>query len=219
MLSLLLRCDDDDQSRISARVFQFRKPISAGTANIAVTEAGDSIAASAKVKVTAAIAVTEINDSLASSLSTRRTANIAISEAGDSLVASVKVRVTCSIAIAESDDACTGLSNYQMPAVLVSSVSGISPFQLIGPSEELDFGFDWSAGGWLGDDTISSSEWTISAQGSGAPTAVSGGHNSTTTSVTVSGCEFGHEYRLQNMITTDGGRAGERELVLRCGRL
>ena len=82
-------------------------------------------------------------------------------------------------------------------------------YQPIRPDEKLEYSFDWTD--WLSGspvETISSRIWTINPTG---PTLA----DETTAVVTVSGCEFGKTYRLQEKITTDLNQDGVRAITLR----
>lgn len=74
------------------------------------------------------------------------------------------------------------------------------------PGAALDYGIDWDD--WLGTDTIASSSWTV-------PTGLtqdSDSHDTTGTTVWLSGGTVGQFYLVTNHITTAGGRADERTI-------
>ena len=80
-------------------------------------------------------------------------------------------------------------------------------YQPIRPDEKLEYSIDWAD--WLADgETISTYEWTIDPVG---PTLA----DTTTSVVTVSGCEFGKTYRLQEKITTSLDQDAARAITLR----
>ena len=87
--------------------------------------------------------------------------------------------------------------------------------RLIDPSEKLDFGFNWTADGWIGTDTISGSlsTWSVTPTG---PTLSGAANTTTTTSTFITGCTHGQFYSLTNQITTTAGRIGERTISIRC---
>lgn len=72
------------------------------------------------------------------------------------------------------------------------------------PSSVLDWGCDWSA--WLGADTISTSTWTVAS----GLTKGADSHDTTTTTVWLSGGALGNTYSVANRITTAAGRTDER---------
>lgn len=77
------------------------------------------------------------------------------------------------------------------------------------PDEVLDYSIDWSTR--LGDDTIATSAWTV-------PDGLTGGdETNTTTSTTVwlSGGEDGAWHRVENRITTAGGRTMDQSVTIR----
>lgn len=68
------------------------------------------------------------------------------------------------------------------------------------PDDVLDYVIDYST--WLGDDEIATSAWS-------APNGItidSDENDAQMSTVWVSGGSLGHEYRLENLITTTGGR-------------
>lgn len=80
--------------------------------------------------------------------------------------------------------------------------------RLVRPDEDLTWLHDWTD--WLpGGEAISSRQWSISPTG---PTL------SNATAATVQATDFtsGIVYRLKEVVTTDGGLVGSREIVLRC---
>lgn len=72
------------------------------------------------------------------------------------------------------------------------------------PSAVLDWGADWSS--WLGTDTISTSTWTV---GTGLTKGVDT-HDTTTTTVWLSGGVLDTRVAITNRIVTAGGRTDER---------
>lgn len=84
----------------------------------------------------------------------------------------------------------------------------------VGEDEELTF--DWSSK--LDTDTIASSMWEISPDGSPSPLVDDSIKDDTTTSVTVSGLRFGVTYLLTNTIQTDTSRTLVQSFTLRGSR-
>lgn len=75
------------------------------------------------------------------------------------------------------------------------------------PNAVLDYGHDWA--GWLSDgETITASTWTVDA----GLTKNSDTHDTTTTTVWLSGGTAGTTYRATNRITTSGGRTDDRTM-------
>lgn len=86
-------------------------------------------------------------------------------------------------------------------------------FVLQNPSETLDWAQDWTD--WMQpEDSLASSEWTIYP----AATLDNDLMASTgdLTSVTVSGLTLGVTYELKNTVTTQFGRIGSRDIIIRC---
>ena len=78
------------------------------------------------------------------------------------------------------------------------------------PNARLDYGFDWST--WLGDDTITASEWSSSP----ADLLLSGAaFGAKTTSTYAAGGDVGTSYVLTNRITTTAGRVDERSIKVK----
>lgn len=79
------------------------------------------------------------------------------------------------------------------------------------PDETLDYLWDWSA--WLGADTISTSEFTVSPSG----LVIESDNNSDKTSVVwLSGGTAGLIYDVTNRITTVAGRTADRTALIVC---
>lgn len=79
------------------------------------------------------------------------------------------------------------------------------------PSARLEYGFDWVARGWLGDDTIAVSTWDV-------PTGLVKEDEETASGrcvVWLSGGEVGQTYRVTNHIVTVAGREDDRSLTIR----
>lgn len=77
------------------------------------------------------------------------------------------------------------------------------------PTAALDYGLDWAA--WLDGDTISTSTWTQ------VPAALTFGartHDTTSTTVWLSGGTHGQTVKVRNLIVTAAGRTDERTLVI-----
>ena len=72
------------------------------------------------------------------------------------------------------------------------------------PNSVIDFVMDWSD--WLGSDTISSSDWTVTT----GLTEDSDAYTTTTATIWVSGGEAGTTYTLTNRIVTSSGRTADR---------
>lgn len=68
------------------------------------------------------------------------------------------------------------------------------------PSDILDYILDYST--WLGVDTIDTSTWSVPS----GVTKASDSKTADTTTVWISGGAIGQEYKIQNTITTVGGR-------------
>jgi hypothetical protein len=78
------------------------------------------------------------------------------------------------------------------------------------PEAVLDYGFDWAA--WLGDDTITDSEWATSDEDL---VQDSDSFTDTTTTIWLSGGVAGQDYQVTNTIVTTAGRMDERSLTVR----
>ena len=85
------------------------------------------------------------------------------------------------------------------------------------PDSTLDFFVDWSAGyldsGEIINAADADSEWTVTPSGSLSVTADS--HDTSTSSVTLSGGVSGNVYRVTNQINTSLGRIDDRSIVIR----
>lgn len=81
------------------------------------------------------------------------------------------------------------------------------------PESEFDYQIDWSP--WLGDDTISTSTWSVDP--TGELTIVVDNHDDNQTSVQVSGGVRKSTYRLTNQIVSSGGNTVERTITVRVG--
>ena len=79
------------------------------------------------------------------------------------------------------------------------------------PSDVLDYKFDWTSE--LGNDTISSSEWSVDA----GMTIDSDTHNDSIATVWLSGGVSGSVYKAVNKITTANARTISRSLAIRVG--
>ena len=83
-----------------------------------------------------------------------------------------------------------------------------------GYDENLPYFFDWSA--WLAyadgspSDTIATSTWTVDP----GPSVGFDSFSQTTTFIWLSGGVFGSTYNVRNVITTTGGKTGERVFKL-----
>lgn len=79
------------------------------------------------------------------------------------------------------------------------------------PEAILDYGFDWNL--WLAGDTIDTSAWVVDS----GLTIVPGSdvHDTTTTTVFLSGGVERQKYKLTNTITTAAGRTDERTILIR----
>lgn len=77
------------------------------------------------------------------------------------------------------------------------------------PDAVLDYGHDWS--GWLIDgDTITTSVWIVPD----GITKDSDSHDTTSTTIWLSGGELGKRYILVNRVTTTGGRTDDRSMQI-----
>lgn len=79
------------------------------------------------------------------------------------------------------------------------------------PQAVLNYGFDWTTKGWLGTDTITASTWTITP----GLAIDSHTHDTTSTTVWLSGGTAGTTYSATNHITTAGGRQDDRTLTIK----
>jgi hypothetical protein len=68
------------------------------------------------------------------------------------------------------------------------------------PADVLDYIFDYST--WLGTDTIDTSAWKVPS----GITVNSNTKTSNTTTVWIAGGQIGQDYKVENTITTIGGR-------------
>lgn len=80
------------------------------------------------------------------------------------------------------------------------------------PQANLDYGFDWNDDGhgnlgYLGDDTLSGSSWSVNKTGLVLGTQTS---DDTTTTVWLSGGTLGEGYTVTNHIITTEGREDDR---------
>lgn len=80
-------------------------------ASLSITEANDTLAATATVLVSPSLAVTEANDTIAATATVSVSAALAATEANDSLSASVAILVQASLAISEAADTLTATCN------------------------------------------------------------------------------------------------------------
>ena len=79
------------------------------------------------------------------------------------------------------------------------------------PQAVLDYGFDWSASGWLATgETISTSNWTVEA----GITKDSDTNDNTTTTIWLSGGTAGEDYTVTNTIVTSASRTDERSIIV-----
>ncbi len=76
------------------------------------------------------------------------------------------------------------------------------------PNATLDFGHDWSR--WLDGDTIATSTWTVEA---GLTKGIDS-HDTTTTTVWLSGGTVNESYEVMNRIVTTGGRTDDRTFTV-----
>lgn len=77
------------------------------------------------------------------------------------------------------------------------------------PDAHLDYGCDWSAGGWLAEgEQITTSEWIVPA----GLTVESESNTPTVATVWLSGGEVYVTYKVTNRITTNQGRTDDRTL-------
>lgn len=89
--------------------------------------------------------------------------------------------------------------------------------QLQDPGEALNYSLDWTT--YLNGDTIASSSWAFAPNSpTPAPTLSGQGHDTTTTSVTVSAIVWPKVYLLQNTIVTGLGVTATRGLEIRAFR-
>lgn len=78
------------------------------------------------------------------------------------------------------------------------------------PNATLDYGFNW--GPWLNGDTINSSNWIIESGLEAVPASES--YDDTTTRIFLTAGVEGMEYEVTNRITTTGGRADDRTMLI-----
>lgn len=76
------------------------------------------------------------------------------------------------------------------------------------PDAVLDYEIDWAT--WLGDDTISASEWTVPA----GITKDSDSNTTTTATIWLSGGTVETTYALVNHITTTAGRENDQTIKI-----
>jgi hypothetical protein len=91
-----------------------------------------------------------------------------------------------------------------------------------GPQEELWYGLDWGALGWLPEgDTISTAAWTV-ADDAGAEDPITllvnddSIENTTETWVRLTGGTSGVDYIVSCLATTSSGEVGQRSLLVQC---
>lgn len=83
--------------------------------------------------------------------------------------------------------------------------------------EVLDWNQDWTD--WVPTgDVITSSDWTIHPYGPTLSGATLDAQNKFTT-ITVADLEPGISYQLLNIVVTNMGRVGSREIIIRCGQI
>lgn len=87
-------------------------------------------------------------------------------------------------------------------------------FLLKDPAAVLDYSIDWGAE-YLGDDLISTSEWSVSPAESGGVTIAGSDFDAKIATVKAAGGIAGHIYRLINSVTIESGRSDSRSIVLR----
>lgn len=75
------------------------------------------------------------------------------------------------------------------------------------PNATLDYGFDWAK--WLGTDTITTSTWVVTGATKNSDT-----HDTTTTTVWLSGGIVGTQIVATNHIVTAGGRTDDRTMTI-----
>lgn len=88
------------------------------------------------------------------------------------------------------------------------------------PNAELDYGFDWAAGGpndasdddggWLQGETISTSQWIMSSE----LNLISSTNTATTTGARIGGGVLGKNYMVTNRIVTSTGQTQDRSLKM-----
>ncbi len=76
------------------------------------------------------------------------------------------------------------------------------------PDDITDYAFNW--GGWLGGDTIASSEFILDGL-----TEVSSSVSGAVTQIFVSGGACGTVYHITNRVVTDGGRRRDKTIAIR----
>lgn len=84
------------------------------------------------------------------------------------------------------------------------------------PDADLDYGFDWGTKGWLGDDTIAISTWSITKNDDDELVLSTSTHDDTTTTIWADGGTKGTDYTITNHIVTAAGREDDRSHTLRC---
>lgn len=82
------------------------------------------------------------------------------------------------------------------------------------PGASLDYAIDWGAG-YLGVETIASSNWTVEPNETGGISIVSSSAGSTSTQATLAGGIAGNVYRVTNSVALTDGRGDERSITLR----
>lgn len=82
------------------------------------------------------------------------------------------------------------------------------------PGAALDWTVDWAAG-YLGDETIAGSEWSVMPVENGGIAIVSSARQARRTAATIEGGIAGHVYRVANRVMLTNGQADERSLTIR----
>lgn len=82
------------------------------------------------------------------------------------------------------------------------------------PDAVLDYSVDWGAE-YLGDDLLSTSEWTVSPNESGGISIVGSSFDAKVAIVKAGGGIEGRLYRLDNHVVMESGRIDSRSIVLR----
>jgi hypothetical protein len=87
-------------------------------------------------------------------------------------------------------------------------------FYLKDPHSRIDYGIDWGPG-YLGDETIAGSSWSVFPQELGGIEVDEAGFTATRTAATLSGGVAGHIYSVANHVTLSDGRSDDRSITLR----
>jgi len=82
------------------------------------------------------------------------------------------------------------------------------------PAASLDYSVDWAAG-YLGGQTITASNWTVSPIEAGGVSLLATSSSPTRSSATLAGGIAGHVYRISNFVTLSDARSDERQLTVR----